>query len=45
MINQEAEFDLNDGSEFLIKDAPDEILEAMAYSRQILYTRDVHRTG
>jgi hypothetical protein len=35
MTNQEAEFDFNDGSEFLIKDAPDEVLESMAYSAQL----------
>jgi hypothetical protein len=32
MTNQEGQFDLNDGSEILIKDTPDEALEAAACS-------------
>ena len=32
MTNQEAQFDLNDGSEILIKDTPDDAVEAAACS-------------
>jgi hypothetical protein len=32
MTNQEARFDLNDGSEILIEDTPDNALEAAACS-------------
>ena len=48
MTNQEARFDLNDGSEILIEDTPDNALEGGRLFgtalRQVLYARDVHWT-